>query len=645
MFSLIIVLVSIVLVAALAVAGLYYGGALLSEGEAQARAATVVSQGEQIVAAAKLYYINKGEAVKQLPDLVAEGYLNAIPTPPPGIAVAQFNLSPISSAYAADPNWTWDATTQTLSLVRQVGEPEICAEVNNLSFSVRDVRDVVDTRLRVQCYGGEAPYTVLWDARAVADVLPAVEPGKHPLCQATENIKHIPGQCGEPEGVVTPTGWSSYPNAAGPTDWIPDLPSDYWENRNGQTCSKPQDYGTALPAIQYVITSPAPASLSVFFDETREMITPDYNAAYRYRRAYVTKVFVDGEQVTELMANEGTFSQVLNDITVSPGVHVVRLEFTASLAVGEDSYGVPYPPEMLPEVPPQTSVCISQLQMPVFIAPSVKTPSSIPPAGQVRMEDVSCSVSQYPNTGEFWFTGAWYTPYWETAMSATNYAVTIDQMTIVGTPETLDDFTTAVRADWRAGAAVPEKTELWVNEYIGVGYHMVRSGPNTLSLISPVTNTPGALSHVRQFVCSTDPVSSGAYAQCLNALLSALDNPTPKTFDIELYLLGHETTARAACSTSAQRRPRTPLAMSVGGWWQWGDPATGETVIDPSGQACGDGLSWDSGTNRCVCKPSATNVCAAPNAPLTVGQPNTNSGVTCTSTSCRSLPWAPVSGL
>lgn len=67
MFSLLIALVAIVLVAALAVAGVYYGGGLLSEGEAQARAATVVSQGEQIVSAAKLYYIDRGEPFTSSP--------------------------------------------------------------------------------------------------------------------------------------------------------------------------------------------------------------------------------------------------------------------------------------------------------------------------------------------------------------------------------------------------------------------------------------------------------------------------------------------------------------------------------------------------------------------------------------------------
>jgi len=650
MFSLLIALVAIVLVAALAVAGVYYGGGLLSEGEAQARAATLVSQGEQIVSAAKLYYIDRGEPVKQLSDLVAEGYLTAIPAPPPGIQTARLDLSPISSAYAAAPDWTWDASTETLSLVRQVGESKICAEVNHLSFSVRGFRDAVDTRLRVQCYGGEAPYTVLWDAHATSDAPRVVAtPGKHPLCQATENIHHIPGQCGE--GMVdgaqlgtVPLALSSYPNAMGPIDWIPDLPTDYWENRDGKTCSKPQDYNTPLPAIQYVVTAPAPSALSLYFDEARQMITDDYNATYFYRRTYGTKIFVDGTQVGKLMANEGPTAQSWAGVFLTEGTHIIRLEFTATSEVGTDSYGTPYPPEVLPAVPPQTDVCISGLQMPLTVLPGVKAPATIPEPGHVRMDDVSCSVAQYPNTGEFWYVSAWYTPYWESSSSATNYGVTINRMTVVGTPETLDNFGAAVRADWRAGATVPAKTELWVNEYVAVGAHLVRTSPTTLSLITPITNLPGQLSRIRQFVCSTDPIPGGAYNKCFNALLGALDNPPLQTFDIELYLYGRFINdSRPTCTPSAQQLPRTPIASSVGGWWDWRDPYTGLTLTDGVPSPCGDGLAWDATRHQCVCQPSASNVCAGPNGALSAGMTNTNSGVMCTSTSCNSLPWAPVS--
>ncbi len=649
MFSLIIVLISIVLVAALVVATVYYGGSLWSDGEAQARAATVVNQGEQIVGAAKLYAIEKGHPVAQLSDLVAEGYLSSIPMPPSGLSVASLNFSVISSAYAADPTWVWDASTESLSLVRQVAEPQVCSEVNKLSFSVEDVKDAVDTRLRVQCYGSSAPYTVLWDARAI---VPLEAPAKHTLCLATEHINHVPAQCGSAvisgAQLDTPTqvSLSSYPNALGPIDWIPALPPEYWANRNGQTCSTPQNYGTALPAIQYVVTAPVDSVLTLMFDEQRAILSDDPNASYYYSRAYATRVFVDGQQVSELTATDtGSTPQVVPGISVTAGTHTVRLEFTASLAPRTDTYGNPYPPEMLPATAPQTDVCISGLQMPLLTLPAVTPPATLPEPGHIRLDNVSCSIDQYPYTAEFWYFKAWYDT-WEYASAAPTYGVTINTMTIVGTPETLADFGGVIRAAWRQGATVPPDTELWINEYISSGYHLVRSSPTTYSLVSPIIDGGGVASHIRQYNCQTGTVYSDAYTPCMTALLNELTQPTPKTFDIELTVEGGGFVAdnTFTCTSNPVRRKLEPIGMSMYGDFYWGDPATGQPLAGFVGaQTCGDGLGWDATLNKCVCKPSATSVCAAPNGPLSSGLTNTNSGVTCTSASCQSLPWAPVS--
>ena len=55
MFSLIITIISIVLVTALALATVYYGGSALKGSKSQAKAAEVVLQGQQISAAVDLY--------------------------------------------------------------------------------------------------------------------------------------------------------------------------------------------------------------------------------------------------------------------------------------------------------------------------------------------------------------------------------------------------------------------------------------------------------------------------------------------------------------------------------------------------------------------------------------------------------------
>lgn len=70
MFSLIISIIAIALVAALALASIYYGGSAFQEGSTDAEASTVVNQGQQIQAAVTLANIQE---YKFLLDGVADG--------------------------------------------------------------------------------------------------------------------------------------------------------------------------------------------------------------------------------------------------------------------------------------------------------------------------------------------------------------------------------------------------------------------------------------------------------------------------------------------------------------------------------------------------------------------------------------------
>jgi hypothetical protein len=80
MFSLIITIISIALVAALAVASVYYGGSAFSQGTAKASASTLVAQAQQIAAANTLYANDHaGTFTNDVGVLLSEGYLSAIP--------------------------------------------------------------------------------------------------------------------------------------------------------------------------------------------------------------------------------------------------------------------------------------------------------------------------------------------------------------------------------------------------------------------------------------------------------------------------------------------------------------------------------------------------------------------------------------
>ncbi len=78
MFSLIISIIAIALVAALALASIYYGGSAFNEGTAKADASTLINQGQQIQAAITMQNVNRDSAVTTLADLKPD-YLQEVP--------------------------------------------------------------------------------------------------------------------------------------------------------------------------------------------------------------------------------------------------------------------------------------------------------------------------------------------------------------------------------------------------------------------------------------------------------------------------------------------------------------------------------------------------------------------------------------
>lgn len=199
MVSLILVIISFVLVAALAAATLYFGGDALQGGNAQALASTVVNQGEQIIAATRLYYMDKGVVAPDLATLVAENYLTTVPVPPAGLQVVAA-WSPVGSAYAADAHWAWDPTTETLALVREITNTEACGFVNKTNNRTTQIFDAVDTNVRVQCYGSGSPYTIIWNGKTSPVFATSTGPTEplpgDQLCQGAINLGHAPATCG-----------------------------------------------------------------------------------------------------------------------------------------------------------------------------------------------------------------------------------------------------------------------------------------------------------------------------------------------------------------------------------------------------------------------------------------------------------------
>lgn len=150
MFSLIVTIVSIVLVAVLATAALYYGGSGYTAGHARVVATKIVVQSQQILAANDLFLTEHGRHPLSVQELVDGKYLEAVP-------VAQAPQVPalITSAWADEPSrWSMPRPgTPVYALTANV-TTEVCQEVN-LKGALRQqgILKKAYPDLALQCYG------------------------------------------------------------------------------------------------------------------------------------------------------------------------------------------------------------------------------------------------------------------------------------------------------------------------------------------------------------------------------------------------------------------------------------------------------------------------------------------------------------
>lgn len=109
MFSLIITIISIALVAALALATLYYGGSAFNKGAAGATAARLINEGQQVNGAVALYQADLGAGstttvVTDLAGLVTAGYLSSVP--------ADFSATTLLADHAVTATVTADVAAE-----------------------------------------------------------------------------------------------------------------------------------------------------------------------------------------------------------------------------------------------------------------------------------------------------------------------------------------------------------------------------------------------------------------------------------------------------------------------------------------------------------------------------------------------------
>lgn len=167
MFSLIITIVSIVLVAALAVATLYYGGTITQQASTNAKAAAYITQGQQVLAAAQMFHGDKGYWPDSVDQLVELRYLTGAPQ-----TVGEASgFSLISSAYAAPAmpaKLPWAAIVPRVPQYWMKGTvpKKVCQSINQKTRGDDAIYAEAVVGLHTQCFGATEPYTAVVYAEA-----------------------------------------------------------------------------------------------------------------------------------------------------------------------------------------------------------------------------------------------------------------------------------------------------------------------------------------------------------------------------------------------------------------------------------------------------------------------------------------------
>lgn len=124
MFSLIITIISIALVAALALATIYYGGSAFNKGSSEAKASQLINEGQQINGA---FTMNKAD--------VAAGSAAAVTTLEGLVTASPSYLAQVPA------KWALDASNKFVS---QVVAADVCKAVNTKAGFTDSSKTVVD---------------------------------------------------------------------------------------------------------------------------------------------------------------------------------------------------------------------------------------------------------------------------------------------------------------------------------------------------------------------------------------------------------------------------------------------------------------------------------------------------------------------
>lgn len=149
MFSLIITIISIALVAALAVASVYYGGQAFSQGTAKANASTLVSQAQQIAGANTLYANDHNGS------FVAAGAVTGSALTPDYLSSA-----PVAKADLVDAQWQV-AAGNVVTIDLDDGATEVAAQIRLQAGQAANAADLASATTQfgvIEAAGGDLSF-------------------------------------------------------------------------------------------------------------------------------------------------------------------------------------------------------------------------------------------------------------------------------------------------------------------------------------------------------------------------------------------------------------------------------------------------------------------------------------------------------
>ncbi|QHE87187.1 hypothetical protein [Hydrogenophaga sp. BPS33] len=151
-----ITILSVALVGALAMATLYYGASAYTKSMAEAQAAKLINQGNQLLGAADMYFAQKGMYPSSLQEMVDTDFLKSIP-----VASREGDGAGMSNAFADEGEWSI-APGKALFTHDSAATRETCVSFNQkVPPGHAGILKQAYVELNSQCFGESGSYTVL----------------------------------------------------------------------------------------------------------------------------------------------------------------------------------------------------------------------------------------------------------------------------------------------------------------------------------------------------------------------------------------------------------------------------------------------------------------------------------------------------